>query len=104
MSHPDVGTRPLTDFTTAWTTFVELGARGYWVVAIYPCGTPRKAGPAAGKEPIGNRWGLERWSTKRATDTFRQWPRSGVGVCLGPGRAPGGGWLADVEGDGAQAE
>ena len=28
----------------------------------------------------------------------------GIGICLGPGRAPGGGWLIDVEGDGPEAE
>ena len=32
--------------------------------------------------------------------TGRQNPGAGVGVCMGPGRAPGGKWLIDAEGDG----
>jgi hypothetical protein len=75
-------------------TFVILLARGFYPVAIHP----------EGKRPIGKEWGLERWTLERANRTFRDFKGAGVGVCLGPGRAPGDGWLIDVEGDGPEAD
>jgi hypothetical protein len=65
---------------------------GYWLVAV------------VGKKPIARAWGIERWSWAKLEDVLRQNPGAGIGVCLGPGRAPDGGWLADLEGDGPEAE
>jgi len=81
--------------------------KGYWPVAIYPRGvtiqTRDGPKPATGKEPIGRAWGLERWTEERFREAFARNPSAGVGICFGPGRAPGGGWLIDLEGDGPQA-
>src|SRR5262249_48080397 len=49
-------------------------------------------------------WGLKRLSLDEIHAKFRSEPESGVGVVLGPGRAPGGGWLIDLEGDGPRCE
>ena len=80
--------------------------RGYWPIVTYtaPEATKAKGGIATGKEPIGNGWGLERWTRQRIRDAFRFQPGGGVGMCLGPGRAPNGDWNIDIEGDGPQAE
>ncbi len=83
---------------------IELRGRGFWVHAVYSKGFERpKRGPASGKEPIGPGWGLARWSETKLRDTFDYDPAAGVGMGLGPDRAPGGGWLADMEGDGPEA-
>src|SRR5205823_4365049 len=73
-------------------TFIALLARGFWPILT------------DGKRPVGNAWGLERWTLERALAVFKTRPRPGVGVCLGPGRGPGGKWLGDIEGDGPEAE
>lgn len=95
---------PLRD--TPSGSFVALLAGGFWPIAVYPRGVviPGRDKPAEGKEPIGSAWGLERWTVDRANAAFKRWPGAGVGICLGPGRAPGGAWLIDVEGDGPEAE
>jgi P4 family phage/plasmid primase-like protien len=67
---------------------------GFWVVAIHP----------KTKRPIGRAWGLKRWDEQRLRAAFERFPDAGIGICLGPGRAPGGRGLADIEGDGDQAE
>lgn len=79
---------------TAPDTALELIKEGLYPVAIYP----------DRKKPIGDAWGAERWTVERATRAYRKNPRAGVGICLGPGRAPDGGWLIDVEGDGPEAD
>jgi hypothetical protein len=69
-----------------------------------------------GKEPFTLDWGLSYWDDdkfhrgfyavsmyKKFVYTTRHEGR-GLGVCLGPGRGPGGGDLADFEGDGEQAQ
>lgn len=72
---------------------LELIQLGYWIVAIHP----------ETKRPIGKAWGLERWDQKRLRSAFGRYPDAGIGIGLGPGRAPGGGWLIDIEGDGDRA-
>lgn len=72
---------------------LKLIGLGYWVVAIHP----------ETKRPIGKAWGLERWDQKRLRAAFERYPDAGIGICLGPGRAPGGGCLIDIEGDGERA-
>jgi P4 family phage/plasmid primase-like protien len=89
---------------SALETALDLLARGFWPVAIYPPGATKPDGKLAkGKEPIGDAWGRERWDKKRLQAAFRKHPTAGVGPCLGPGRGPGGKWLIDLEGDGPQA-
>lgn len=87
-------TRPLTGCKTPCDTFIALRARGFWPVATHP----------KQKRPIGTKWGAERWTVDKAAQAFKDYTGAGVGVCLGPGRAPDGGWLADIEGDGPEAE
>ncbi len=88
---------------------LALHAAGFWPVAIYPKDHVveyqggRKA-TKTGKEPIGNAWGLDRWTTKLLRDRFQRTPKAGVGVCMGPGRGPGDTWLIDAEGDGDGAD
>jgi hypothetical protein len=72
---------------------IQLLKLGYWVVAIHP----------GEKRPIGEAWGAERWTEDRLRRIFAQYPDAGIGICFGPGRAPGGGWLVDAEGDGEEA-
>jgi hypothetical protein len=90
-------------------TALELLQRGFWPVAIYPPGvtiqTKRGSKVTKGKEPMGGTgWGLHRWDEAKLRRELNSYPQAGVGVCLGPGRAPGGGWLIDLEGDGQDAE
>src|SRR5262249_15816156 len=56
------------------------------------------------KRPIGKDWGRERWDEPRLQVAFQRYPGAGVGIGFGPGRAPGGAWLIDLEGDGERAE
>src|SRR5262245_48693946 len=56
------------------------------------------------KKPIGTDWGLKRWTPQKLQEISKRNPRCGVGVCLGPGRGPGGAWLIDRDGDGPRAE
>jgi P4 family phage/plasmid primase-like protien len=73
---------------------LDLLKLGFWVVAIHP----------SKKRPIGKGWGLERWDEGRLRSAFEQYPDAGIGICLGPGRAPHGGDVIDLEGDGDEAE
>src|SRR5262249_15691312 len=84
---------------------------GYRPVVLYPKGYPRPnhpQGPGKGKERYGKRWGLREVNAgtlRKDMGRFISEGRvPGVGLSLGPGRAPGGGWLADLEGDGPGAE
>jgi hypothetical protein len=84
---------------------IRLLDGGYWSIAIYPPGVViGKREPTNGKEPIGSQWGLVRWDKEKLRETFARYPKAGAGICFGPGRAPGQGWLIDLEGDGPQAE
>lgn len=97
--------RPLSEFPTTEATAIALLGRGFWPVLLLPLGAPKSDGkPAEGKEPFLQRWGLDRLTPGRLKSTLRRQPKAGVGICLGPGRAPGGRWLADLEGDGPEAE
>ena len=62
----------------------------------------------AGKEPFGKQWGIkpidEKTLAKDVAYFANQGFVPGVGVCLGPGRAPDDGDLVDIEGDGPEAE
>lgn len=80
---------------------VRLHSEGYWPIATYPHDAPD---PKDRKRPIGKAWGLERWTLERLDSAFRDFPGAGVGICFGPGRAPDGRWLIDVEIDGEGAE
>lgn len=88
---------------SALITALELHQQGFWPIAIYPPGVKLGSRITKGKEPIGKKWGLERWDEERLRAAFREHPKAGVGICLGPCRGPGGSWLIDFEGDGSQA-
>lgn len=82
--------------------------RDFWPVPIWPKGAKIPYGDltkiAQGKEPIGSAWGATKRTIAEINKTYGRLNDAGVGVCLGPGRGPGGGWLIDIEGDGPQAE
>ena len=84
--------------------FVALLKRGFWPIVIYPKGVQLPDRITEGKEPIGKAWGVERWTLEKADREYGRHVEAGVGICLGPGRALGGAWLVDVEGDGPEAE
>jgi hypothetical protein len=88
--------RPTDDHLDAALEWLRLG---YWPVAIHPKdvligGTLKK-----GKEPIGDKWGLTRWSEDKLRKKFAANLGAGIGICFGPGRAPDGRWLIDLECD-----
>jgi putative DNA primase/helicase len=106
-AHTSRDPRPLASLDTPSAAFVGLLARGFWPVGIYPAGVKlpgRGDALTQGKEPFGKAWGLERWTVEQWHSFIRVHPEGGCGVCLGPGRAPDGGWLIDAEGDGPDAE
>src|SRR5262245_24413284 len=98
---------------------LDLHDLGYWVVVVRARGEPirrknprfgKDSGapefvekPAEGKEPPVPGWGKERWTKDRLRAELARRPGRGIGVCLGPGRGPDGGWRVDVEGDGEGA-
>ena len=67
---------------------------GLWPIAIHP----------GDKRPIGNGWGCQRSNAERLERQYCKTPTAGVGLCLGPGRGPGGSWLLDLEIDGPSGE
>jgi hypothetical protein len=71
---------------------VRLLESGYWPI------------PVAGKSPIGSSWGKHRHTIESLKLAYLANPTAGVGLALGPGRAPGGRWLIDLEGDGDDSE
>jgi P4 family phage/plasmid primase-like protien len=73
---------------------IALRKRGYFAHLIHP----------EKKRPIGDGWGLARWDEDKLRETAGRYPGAGVGIALGPGRAPGGGWLIDAEVDGPEGE
>jgi hypothetical protein len=98
------------------TAGLRLDEQGYWVIPIYPPGLylKNRKKHAEGKEPFGPEWGLERNSDQKLFDKFDAMKKMsaeqgldaepGIGIGLGPGRAPGGDWLIDIEGDGPEAD
>jgi hypothetical protein len=74
-------------------TAVRMLRDGFHPVLTYP----------GAKRPIGKGWGLDRPDENQLVWRSQRNPGHGNGVCLGPGKAPGGGWLADIEGDGPRA-
>jgi putative DNA primase/helicase len=91
--------------------------RGYRPVVIYPANYPRRGRnehgsvivvPTSGKEPFGREWGLKPISAQTLTKDIHSFLPSGMvpglGLCLGPGRAPENLGLMDIEGDGPEAE
>jgi hypothetical protein len=78
--------------TTNVKAALALLKRGYWAHLTHP-GT---------KRPIGNGWGASRWDEAKMRKTAERHPDAGVGIALGPGRAPKGGWLSDLEVDGPE--
>jgi hypothetical protein len=108
-SHSEIHNAFLSSIGSPLDTALELLRRGHWPVSIYPAGvtieTSRGPKVTKGKEPMGGKgWGLRRWDEAKLRREFTRHSQAGVGVCLGPGRAPGGGWLIDLEGDGPEAE
>jgi energy-coupling factor transporter ATP-binding protein EcfA2 len=84
---------PIGPAATVRNWVLALLALGYWAHLTHP----------KQKRPIGERWGLDRWDQNRVDSAFKYRPKAGVGIALGPGRAPGGGYLIDLEGDGPEA-
>lgn len=86
---------------------LALETLGYWAIPIHPPAITLRSGDrirtTTGKEPIGAAWGAERRDRDWLRRAFHRNPGAGVGICVGPGRAPGGGWLIDLEGDGPEA-
>jgi hypothetical protein len=90
---------------------MELLDRGFRPCLIYPPGVERNNQDSLtrGKEPVGKNWGATRKTQDELCDLLA-WARvegfhpHGVGVCLGPKRAPGGRWLIDIEVDGPKGE
>ena len=56
-----------------------------------------------GKNPVGLAWGAEQWDEKKLRRELARHPDRGIGICFGPGRAPDGSWLIDLEGDGPRS-
>ena len=90
----------------------RLLRQGFRPVVLWPGGINRKLGnrnvTTSGKEPFGRNWGLKAVTDESLTSDIHYFARQGLeagcGLCLGPGRAPGEGWLLDLEGDGPEAE
>jgi hypothetical protein len=73
------------------TQALELEAAGIWAHAIHEKGDQRPDGTnRSGKRPIGEAWGVVRWDPRRLREAFKDYPRAGVGVALGPGGDPAG--------------
>jgi hypothetical protein len=81
---------------------------GFWVIPIRARGEryPQNGtiATAKGKEPFRMAWGTERWAWDDVEKEIRAIPGRGFGIVMGPGRAPGGRWLMDGEGDSPEAE
>lgn len=85
---------PRAEPATAKATAAKLLSAGFHPIAIHP----------GAKRPIGTGWGLDRPTVDELNATYTANRGAGVGVVLGPGKAPGGLWLIDLEGDGPEAE
>jgi hypothetical protein len=89
----DTRLSPFRQTTSSVKTALALLKLGYWAHLIHP----------DEKRPIGRAWAEKRWDQGKIDKTAECYPAAGVGVALGPDRAPKGGWLIDLEGDGDQA-
>jgi hypothetical protein len=79
--------------------------KGRWPTVLRPIGEIRPDGDVSeGKDPFYSEWGLKRPTPEELNCLFAENPNRGVGRCVGPGMADHGGWMADVEGDGPEAE
>lgn len=78
-----------------------LLAEGFHPTMLYSSAEKPKE---KGKRPIGEGWGLERPTVDAILRIYAGASARGVGVCLGPGKGPGGRWLVDLEGDKEGAE
>jgi hypothetical protein len=76
------------------TTAKLLVTQGFWIVPLHP----------SEKRPIGFEWGVKRKDIGEINRLLAEFKGAGIGLCLGPGRGPGGTWLADFEIDGAKGE
>jgi hypothetical protein len=88
---------------------LELFQLGFRPVIVYPAGFDHpKQGVRTGKEPFGKEWGIKPIDKKTLERDVRYFTDQdfvpGWGICLGPGRAPDGKALADIEGDSKSAE
>ncbi len=85
---------------------LELLQEGFHPVILYPVGFVAWPGaePKSGKEAIVRQWGQRPPFPEEIEELLDQYPGAGLGLCLGPGKGPGGRWLIDVEGDGPAAE
>jgi hypothetical protein len=97
----------VTNPTHSPLTAIAMAKRGFSVTVIYPPGYPHKEGeqPNEGKRPSGNGWGQVTLTPKQIEGkVWRIHKNSGLiannGICLGPGKAPDGRWLIDIEIDG----
>jgi hypothetical protein len=86
---------------------LDLLRGGFKPVILYPKGFPRGETVTVGKEPLGKNWGRGPFGESRIIKDAEFFTRRkcgfGIGICLGPGMAPDGGWLCDIEEDGPEA-
>ena len=99
-STPDAASAPL-------EAALDLLRRGFKPLILYPKGFPRGETVTVGKEPLGKNWGRGPFDESRIIKDAEFFTRRkcgfGIGICLGPGMAPDGGWLCDIEEDGPGA-
>ncbi|HEU5117680.1 MAG TPA: bifunctional DNA primase/polymerase, partial [Isosphaeraceae bacterium] len=91
---PTIDSLTATDPSCPLDAALALLAAGYWPVGIRP----------DAKGAIGTEWGLRRQTESSLRRLYRRYPRAGVGLVLGPAKAPGGVWLVDIELDGPKGE
>jgi hypothetical protein len=106
--------KPIGNPTSILDAAFDLLQRGFRPVTIYPPGfpLPKGRGPAKGKEPFGAAWGVKPVAEKTLAEDIARFTKKGwtpgIGIGLGPERyrASDGTlkWLADIEGDGPEAE
>lgn len=95
-----------TSATTCPSTALALVAAEYHPVVTYPRGfkLPDRDEPSDGKRPMGKGWGLDAPTVQTIRERYQRHPAAGVGIALGPRKAPGGHWLVDLEVDGEEGE
>jgi hypothetical protein len=101
-----------TTATAALRVVYWLLDSGFWPCIIAAAGAEilTRFGPlpSDGKTPCGKAWGSIRLTPEAAfawsNRCLRLAPGHGAGLCLGPGRGPGGRWLIDGDLDGPRGE